>query len=69
MLNIIKKLESSIENTIIIDKGDSGAANYYWIPEGTHLLENVHNVEGPAVKLSDNTANTANPKGTLSIDN
>ena len=68
-LNIIKKLESSVENTIIIAKGDSGATNHYWRPEDTNCLQNVNNVKGQVVILPYNTAVTANQEGTISTDN
>ena len=67
-MNIIKKLQSSVENKIIIAKGDSGAANQHWRPEDTNCLENLRNVEGPAVILTDNTAIMANQEGLSPID-
>ena len=68
-MNIIKNLKSSVENTIIIAKGDSGATNHYWRPEDVNCLKNLHDVEGPTVVLPDNTAIKANQEGTLPIKN
>ena len=70
-LHINKSIDSylSLQNNVVIAKGDSGASANYWRDEDKSILQNIHPNTSIKVTLPNNDPITSTQSGTLPLSN